>query len=369
MKRKKERLLIKGKPLIDENDISLFMVSTLFQLLSAIEAKKYFDIKNTILVLLFYGNNNKDEEQLKKYLNLFDYDKLIILEKNDAKSYINLNIKLIKELQKNRYKYVFTGFFSANLRRIIANLKYKELFLIDDGVYTIYIHNELCNPNFNNQYQKYILPYSEKPRKKILKKIKFFLYNNFRKLYLKLFLLKNDMDNYNLSYFTIFKLTKYSNENVINHNFNYVKELFHSKKKEIDDRVYILGQPLERSINNKTSDYIQWINAIIKKLNKKIVYIPHRAENKEKIYEISKIVNEVLYLEDNFEIFMLKNSKKITHIVSFISTALYTVKIIEPDICIEAYKIPVNDNNHKVYNNVLLTYKIFKEIGIEINTF
>jgi hypothetical protein len=363
----KAKLHIKIKQNFVGKERNLFIISTLFQLLSAIEAQKSFKTKNNILVLLYYGNHNKDQMQIEKFLSYFEYSKLIILDKGNSKSYINANIRLINELKKETYDFLFAGFFSANFRRFIVNLTYKELFLIDDGVYTIFIHNELYNHNAIG-YKKYILPFSEKQRKSKIKKIKFMLYHWFRIFYLNLHGLKNDMKNKDINFFTIFDLTKYKNEKIIIHNFDYIKNIFNLLSHEVNDNtIYFLGQPLQRSLGIKDEQYIKYLRILFdryKKDNKKITYIPHRAE-KNTIYEIVKEMDvNLLQIEEAFEIYCLKYNIIPYKVASFHSTALFSVKKLFNNTKIDAFQFEVEK---KLSKNLLLIYDFLKKENITVH--
>jgi len=345
---------------------NLFIVSTLFQLLGAIEAQKKLKTKNNILVFLFYGNENLDQTHLKNQLSFFQYDKLIILDKGDAKSYINLNISLIKELRKELYENVFVGFFSTNLRRFIANISYEKLFLLDDGVYTIAIHNELYNVNAKG-YQKYILPFSEGVRVEKLRKIKFMIYNNLRKFYFLLHGYKNDMKVMKLNFFTIFDLPQYQNELIINHEFNFLKSCYTFDKNNLtDNKVYFLGQPLDRSLGISQELYLIYMETIIdkyKKENKFFIYIAHRAEKKSTLDKIKKFRVDVVKPKQSFEFYCLDNNLNIQQIASFHSTALFSIKKIFINVKVDAFKFKVLGASSK---NVNLLYKMLKYIDAEV---
>ena len=366
MKIVKEQLIIKKKKYFDEGEKNLFMVSTLFQLFGAIEAQKEFKTKNNTLVLLFYGASNSDHTQLMERLSLFDYDKLIILDKGDAKSYINLNISLIKELKKEVYTNAFVGFFSANLRRFVANIKYKRLFLLDDGVYTISIHNELYNLDAIG-YKEYILPFSEKPRVGKLKKLKFKLYNNFRKEYLKFLGYKNDMNVINLGFFTMFDLPQYQNEMIVKHNFDSLKSEYGIEKKiSCENCLYFLGQPLDRALGMSHGVYLMYMQDIIRKYkeeDKEFIYITHRAEDEEVVNEIGELGVEVLSLNQPFELYCLENSLNIKQIASFNSTALFSMKKLFPEIEIDVFRFPVSK---AISKNIDLIHGMLYDIGADI---
>lgn len=348
---------------------NLFLVSTAFQLINAIEAQNHFKTENNILVLLYYGNQNKDHEQLDKLVEKFDYSEIIIYNTSNKKRYLKEIILLIKKLRNNQYKYIFTGFFSANYRRFIANLTYQKLFLVDDGVYTIAIHNELYG-NIQYGIKKYILPYSEKKRKTIYGRIAFNIWHNIRKLYLFVNGCKNEMENIDINFFTIFSLKQKENEIIVENRLNYVKSLFNIENDKTEEStMFFLGQPLKRAFSLDDDLYIQYLAHIFKYYSdySKIIYIPHRAEEKKMIKRIksSNLSHKltVLNIDMPIELYVLENNIEIKHVSSFISTALFTLKKMYPEAIVDSVLIPIPEDQEK---NVSLIYNQFKNDSINM---
>jgi len=160
---------------------NLFIINYPLQLLNAMEAQKYFKTKNNILVIFYYEGQKNNYKQLIKLIELFDYSKLIIYQKKR----MDFMLSLIKEIQQEKYIKVFTGFFSLISRRLIANTTYKVLYLVDDGVYSIAIHNQLYG-NDTKGYKNYITTQLEHEHTNIFKQLTFYIYYHFRKTYLRL---------------------------------------------------------------------------------------------------------------------------------------------------------------------------------------
>ncbi|HHB52383.1 MAG TPA: hypothetical protein ENK75_04990 [Saprospiraceae bacterium] len=313
-------------------------------LFNAIEAQKYFNTSNNILVLLFYGSGNQDEHNVRKYLHLFPYDQLIIFKPPKKKLYHKLNLSLIKIINQHHYNLVFLGYFSANLRRFVCNFNYENLFLYDDGTYTIALHNELyCS----NSTPYLIKPYSEKRRKTKLMQGVFLFYDFYRRCFFKFHGYKNDFtSDITLNFFTIFKLSSCQKEQIINHSFNTIKKFFINSKtqdKDFSQSVFFLGQPLNKVLSIKTNKYLYYIDQIQdfyahRKL--KIIYITHRSEEKQVIEKIKKYKNlKVITLDIPIEIYILQNNIQIQHVASFFSSGLFTLKMLYPHSQVQAFKL------------------------------
>ncbi len=359
-------LQIETQHIFEGKERNLFLVSTALQLLNAIEAQNHFKTKNDTLVLLYYGNQNNDHVQIQNLVNLFSYSKLIIFNVGNQKKYHNLIVKLIKELKKENYYKVFTGFFSANLRRFIVNTTYKDLFLLDDGVYTLAIHNELYNPDTKG-YKKYITKYSEKKRSTIVKQLRFTLYHLYRKFYLRLHHCKNDMKTIDLKFFTLFNLKPFSNEIIIENNYAFLKDYYQISYEALkinNKTIYFLGQPLKRVFAIENSEYLAYLKFIFtfySKNNFNIIYIPHRSEEKEILHLIQTMqFNNVKIqeLSQPFELYLLEHKVPITHIASFISSALFSVKKLYPNLKVSAFKFSTNEDIEK---NTSLIYSMLEQ--------
>ena len=355
------------------NDTNLFLITTAFQLVCAAEAMAYFKNTNNIIIFIKYGN--VDKIQYKDIIELCNYN--VFIEANFSqlkkKQLMKETITLLNTIHNivPVYDKVFTGFYSANLRRIIANIKYSELYLIDDGVYTISIHHELFSKKTDNIKTKYIRKYSEKNKKTFFKKARFLMFHYFRCLYFYLHGYKNDIKNKKqLNFFTMFNLTQIQKEKIIIHNFEHLKSIYKNKTmiENVNENIFFLGQPLDRVLDISNERYLNHIKYYILNKgfeNKHIFYVPHRAENAKIIQEIVNISKNitVLKLDEPFEIYCLKNNLTINHLVSFVSTALYSIKKLYPKTKIDAIKLS-NDKQYSIDSKEI--YEEFNKIGINI---
>jgi len=263
---------------------------------------------------------------------------------------------------------MFVGFFSANLRRFIANISYQKLYLIDDGVYTVSIHREIYNSHSNKLYKKYITRYSEKQRDNFYRQLKFEFYHLSRKISLWKNGLRNDMKIKQLNFFTMFNLPQYKNEIIEKNNFSFLKQYYNSQQFIEDDSVYFLGQPLYKVDNMTLNKYINMLKCIFnyyKERHQNIKYIIHRSEDEDVVNAIKDMdYVEILNLSMPVELFLLRNNIKIKKLVSFVSTGLFSVKIIYPSVDIDAFYFTASKSDIKNTNDYL--YKIMKNHNINV---
>jgi len=364
-------LSVRDKNKLTKQNKNIFFVSTALHLFNAIEAQHHFKTTNNILVLLFFGDKSQDETHIQTYLEYFPYDKLITFNVGNARRYHALTVELLNLINKYTYEDLFVGYFSANLRRIVCNIPSKKLFLYDDGTYSIALHNELYNPKGISNTSQLITRYSEKKRKTKFKQFKFLLYDYYREVYFRLHGYGNDFKQIKLDFFTIFHLTSYAKEKIVNHQFKRIQNIFQLSNKtsstQEEKNIYFLGQPLDKALNISNDQYISYIIEIASHYkNNQIhfIYVPHRSENPSIVSNLALEKFEVLVPNIPFEIYLLENNIDITYLASFFSSALFTLKVLFPQIKVESFKIPFN---HEKRNDIEAIYDTIRKENIAIH--
>lgn len=326
---------------------NLYIVSSPFQCVNAIEAKSQFDLKNNILVSVYYSKDSKEvSSQMKEVITLSDWDKVIEIGVKKKKSKLFEYVSVIKKLKNYKFDNVFIGHFGQFQEIALANLSIKKIFSIDDGVVTLKLHKIELNPNKNSN-------------KKLLKRIKMLRYS--------LFGLKTSFDKKRLNYFTMFDLKPYYGEEVIENKFMFMKKFSSSKHKD-SKCVLLLGQPLYEVGLIDKKNYIKFLETIkgyFKQQGVHIRYIPHRRE---------KDLQYMRYLEDDYfnikylsmpvELYLLKTDILPVEVFSFISTALFSIQKIF-SIKTGAFYIE-KEFFLRNYENIEQTYKELKDNGVNI---
>jgi len=318
---------------------NLFIISSNLQFINAMEAVEYFKLDNIIFLFI---NISIEEIIINFYTSIFNNIKYnFYFYKKGLLSDVN-NIKIINNLKKYNYNYIFLGYFSHQNRLISCNLLYKNLFLIDDGTYTIILHKELFFKEFFGTSMLITNKYRNKQK---LYNFIFFI----KKLFYISFNLKNDFKSYELNFFTIYNLKKTKNEKIIYNNFFYLKNKISEKKYSYDKhKVFFLGQALYNILDVSTDDYIFYIKKIIylyKKSNISIIYIPHYREDNEVLIKLSKFKSdyfEIKKIDIPIELYLINSSILPFKIASFFSSALFSIKILYPSISIESFIIENN---------------------------
>lgn len=233
---------------------NLFIITTPFQLLGALEAIEYFKLNNNILVIID-NNLEKNREQITSLIeknNLFFNEIVRHGEKNKSK--FLQNFFLVKKLQKIEFNNIYIGDLGSIQKIIISNLQSNKIYLLDDGAKTILIHKKL------------------KEKSKIFK-------SSLRQLRFSLLGLKTSTTQ-TISIFSFFNLDRINNCEILKHEFGFFKKVNKLKSKNIENKVFILGQPIVENHRVKKEAYEKYLNFVISEnINSEIYYLMHRRED------------------------------------------------------------------------------------------
>jgi len=307
---------------------NLFIIGTPLQLINAIEAVKYFKLENNILVLV-HRSRESNKKQMQEIIDLYEWEEIIEIPYSSTSSMLKY-VKLVKYLKTYVYNYIFIAKLEVIPKLVLPNVKKEKVFLLDDGTFTIAIYEKQIKNNILNKY-------------------------NFKELRFLFFGLKIKIrDTINL--FSYFDLEPSNGNEVIKNSLDYLRETYlqESMLKDFskdDEVIYFLGQPLEALID--TELYKNSVESIIRKFNKKVIYICHRGESKETqdiLSTIDKSSFELLDIGMPVELYFLYNKIYPTHIISYCSTAVTTVEMLYEDCKSNYIQMRVNEGNRKKYN-------------------
>jgi hypothetical protein len=293
---------------------SLFLIEAPFQLLSAYEAiYDYKILQYTIIIRL--SNIEDNDLQLKKLVTiLFENDKQVkyIYLSAKNKSLIEYFMSLYYITYFCVYQIKFSKIFFGNLEsgflsKIIRFTKHNKIILLDDGIKSIIFQNKFSENNFYNLY-------------------------------------------------TMLDDLKYiPNQEIVINKFNRLHKLL--KSIDYTDNIMFIGSKLSEIGIIEETYYIELIKKIaVQYAGKKIEYIPHRGERKEKLLKIAQINNiEVIKLEYPLEFYPLYSSLLPRTIVSFYSAALISMRKLYPESMMIAYKFDFT--NYEQKENIEKSYE------------
>ncbi|MDX4071806.1 hypothetical protein Q6A88_08860 [Aliarcobacter skirrowii] len=312
---------------------NIFIVGTPLQVINAIEAIHHFKLRNIVFVIK-HNKIQKNRIHLESIIKSLNNNFEIIHMYPSVKNTRIVNyIKTIKYLKKNLYQYFFIGDFSTFTRIAIANLNKEKLFLLDDGIGTI-IHLERdIKPNKINKYR--------------FREYRFLFYGFKIKV----------CDKINL--FTYFNIKFLNGVEVIKNNLTYMKSKLESRDNdEYKNVLFFIGQDwLMHSHKEDLWNDLVKLSQTFK--DKKIVYIPHREETEYDLKNVKLIKNiDILELNQSVEQYFIDNLIYPLNLISFISTALVTTKILFPKCNVNYIKI--KNPNYKVNSGLTYLDSIYK---------
>ncbi len=283
---------------------NLIIIGSPLQLINAMEAVHFFKLENVILVIAFNGllsNNIQIEEQI----NSFKCEEVVKIYPSSVSKFLQY-LKLIKYLQRYTYDKLFIGEFGSAFRIILANINKEKVFLLDDGTATIVDYEKSIKINKINRY-------------------------SFKELRFLIFGLKIRIKD-KINFFTYYNLEKLPDSEVIKNNLEYMKKDFIQNSIDYGDTIFFFGQPSEIFLDKQELE-LNLYKIVNKFSEKKILYIPHRAQTKDEINNIRLMNKNIKILEINkpVEKYFLNNGIYPKHVISYVSTALTTTKILFPE--------------------------------------
>jgi len=322
---------------------NLHIARSPLQLINILEAIETLSLENNILLILD-RKNKSNKEQLQEVLAKVDYEweKIYHVEKTGNSNLMDY-IKIIKEIKRLNYKYIFTGDIDSITNVIVANLEYEKVFLVDDGTSTLKRHESL------------------------LEDVKMTLSSKLKLMRFNLFGLKS-YKPYSVNFFSFFDLKQKKDEIIILNEFKNLKKKF-KLTKNYDDTVYLLGQPIYNK-EIREEEFLVHLSKILEFYNgKNIVYLKHRYETPTK--NIKELLNknsvDIIQNEYPIELEFLIRGEYPTNITGFFSTAIYTLSKMFSEADSKAFYIDKNlffkSERADVVENY---YEFFTKSGIEV---
>ncbi|BAK72691.1 hypothetical protein [Arcobacter sp. L] len=299
--------------------MNLYIVESPFQLLSAVEASKYFNNEKSLFVIK-YNKKESNVIQLKKIKDLFKLNNVIeikpLLSNFDSNLQLLLLLKKFDKEKKN-FNRIFIGEYrSFHMRKFFDYFSKAESYCLDDGNITYQIFQLIKEKKDEYYFNNGI--------KGLIKEIVY-------KMQPILFGLNNLEIKRNIKLFTCFDIPK-ENKHIIHDFSNIKKEYKVSNSKNI---VYFYGSYLEiiGISKEKQIEFLEQAMGVFKKLDLEIIYLPHRLESEDKLNLIKDKLNlKIVKNEFPAEIQLLVDGFIPECIASFGSSVLISLPKIFPEI-------------------------------------
>lgn len=341
--------------------MNVFVVNTPLQLINAIEAKKYFDLKDDeSLLIVVYLKNRK--EQLVKVVGSHSWAEVKWIESEEdvfqqkknlllkIKEWIKECIRFKKEVNciSNKYKKInrmFLGNYLMESQLHIAN-KFDPNFyyLLDDGNAVLTVQalrrDEVSFINIRKGFFSRC--------KSLLKKYVF--YFDFKKIE-------------SVTYFTTYEVACSGRDRSILNEFNYFKKS--QSNKVFEDRVVFIGAPLVELGIIKYCDFVSQMERVFDYFEgKEITYVKHPSENSSQVEDFL-CKKEINTIENNLplEIAFIEESTLPSIVSSYYSSALLNLnRIFSDKITFFSFKINSSLISNDFKLNVNSCYYYYESI-------
>jgi len=260
---------------------AFFVVESPMQLITAIEAKHYFNPPKSILFVR-YNMEERNDAQVDKIMQYADFDSFYSIKIKACKQIAYLKILYVYVLILYfRPESIFIGDYKANFMKMIYRFfgKKKCIFL-DDGAQSSYIYDMDKEANM-------------------------------------------------FSYFK-FKHDETSNRIYIHNSFKYFRKLLTNENRCIlGNVVYFIGAPLVEKNMISLQQFNYYFSCVVRYFQNRgvaIHYLPHRHEHLAKMRKFPEV--KIIVLEEPIELYLLHAHEMPSSIASFYSAALYTIQML-----------------------------------------
>ncbi|MEZ8606885.1 glycosyltransferase 52 family protein [Vibrio sp. 10N.239.311.G01] len=328
--------------------MNLFLVTSPFQYICALEAKEYFHCKKNILLLV-----NQDTEigklHQRQLFSETDWTHVVEVSRKNRSINIPNAIKKIKKITYGgRVNYFFySEYTSWRKNLIIKNLEIEKEIYFDDGTLTL------------AEYPKYIQKKSAFYRPRLIQDLVIRL-NGCKPI-------GHLQQSENLELFTIFSFN-FQGHTVHKNTLGRLKSEYGNPSLfNPDAPIGYIGQGAIGDKHQKSvADYIESLDSLAMSSSRKIIYFPHRTERDE-VRRTLENKEYIIYHRSEYplEIELIDKNIELSGFIGTYSTVMFTCRLLYPDMPI--YTIS-DDYPDKVLREELK--RQFKSINIKkINNF
>lgn len=292
--------------------MNLFIATSPFQLICAIEAREHYKLKNNVLAITPQPIE-KSQKQFDLLLKPSDWDSIIELPTRGKLITLPRFIRKIKKLGCID-NIIYAEYESWRLNVMLSNINVKNEIMIDDGSLTIKIYETLLKDKGTFSRKKWakdlILNIMGIKTNKIIK---------FR-------------DNFEL--FSIFQFYKANIKTKLNKLDTLSESISQYKLFNPEAFAGFIGQGIVNEEHGiKLNAYIELLKSLYDLNKRSIIYFPHRSESIAVRTEIQKLPF-IKYHDSEMPLEMEIYDKKIqlSSISGIYSTALYTLSLLYKDI-------------------------------------
>lgn len=323
---------------------NFYLVESPLQYINAVEAKKALSNSSDInKLIVLEGVSSINLQQIESLIDQKIWNSVTILRGTQNRWKYKRLISELNELLTDNIGIVCIGEYRSILMRHFANKsKTQEIFLLDDGNYSLLIQKNLLNNE--GEYRKY---------------------NPLRKLYDKLLKIA-DGDIFRIKFYSVYKLniTETNKDRFIFNQYQYLKSM--QTDKTTMNAVYFVGN-ITPELNIFSSEYylrsLKSVFSYYAKQGLEVKYLPHRREDPVKLEHIQEEMGvQVLKFGIPIELVLLNSQKLPVKVASFYSSALDNCYHLYGDfISIDAFSIESKEIKMDEYiERIKLNYETYE---------
>jgi hypothetical protein len=322
----------------------LYIMASPLQALNAIEARAVFPVANAIAVLVesVSSAGNAQLRSIVESENWKEIRTITVRSGRFRKRYSNV-ADVLASLSRTVIDRMFIGFYDDIFVHFAHSLAQNELFLLDDGVATISLnHARVHNSNS-------VLPASA--WKQLARRCILQVADGMR---------TGAIDT--LRYFTIYDRLGQDRRNLIQ---THSMERLRSRRAMTSqsDEAWLLGLGSERIFKSQEL-YVSAIERIVRNWAPAPVrYLPHRYESPGQVESIRcRTGAEILHAGMPVELYLIQSQSIPAAVCSLVSSALYTVGLLFPNIIrIVSYRMNFQEIRKRYHGQFELIYRYYED--------
>lgn len=310
---------------------AFFIITSPLQLLCAAEAYRHYGIEQADLIIK-YGGNPVSNSMLRSMLGEYAFwDNVYEISKKHSFWDLYRTLRKVSGLQ---YGLVFNAEYNGWFQNVlVSNIRYQKRVLYDDGTATL------------NDYRVYFAPRLASQKKHIERELLLRLLgvNKFRPPRFR-----------ELELFTMYELEPLPHLSVVPNDFSASAKYREHIGADPDAPMGILGQPLVDVGVVSEAYYLRCLKALTK--DKRALYFAHRAESKESLESLSRLV-DIEIIQDTRPVELSAVNYRVSCMVGFTTTALRTLSLLYPKLDIRFVRFPDDEfGSEKFRLNAQSTY-------------
>jgi hypothetical protein len=338
-----------------EEALDVFVVSSPYQALSALQARLYFNSKNCLLIVsLPSDKESKSAFEISRIVELSGWGEVIYVYPEERNKIVGAlkrrsilkGLEFIGDLCCRNF---FIGDFRVQWMHYLKNLiGPKKVYILDDGAASISI--------YENYLSKGIF-YPEKNGivKQLIERFLYFPFFDKK---------KQDLE---MSMFTSYSLDGVNGLEVIKSDFLELKRYLKVEEKLIDNgEVWFFGSPYSERCIIKEEREVAFVKSCLSWLisrDYRVFYVPHRFESEKKLKKICKLDGVLIKrLDLPAEAYFILSKKTPGAIAACYSSVLETLPKIQVMHNVFSFVLPVEARN----DNIINIYSYYRKNNIKV---